>query len=433
MGNCVSRSTTTRPVILAPIENGQTTRHIPYDYIFKVCLLGLSCVGKTKLCRSISTNESVSLGEIVIDPKSKAESQQDLQSIQVSYPYVPTIGVDFGTIMWEDNKCSEKVKLQLWDTAGDQRFRSIVKSYLRGCQLFFLIYKENETDVVQTYIESLELVRYRSENSRFILMCDKPVSTSTRMDVNVDWIQGINVDYHFLFDFSNNEHFKEILDMIFPVMLTDKKFCRYISTTSVVSKKPAIYLYGEKGTNIDIELKTSALLSVEIPKRNLDGKWNCTIEENNLTINRSTHDYIYWEAIADKTVLSKFDIGYSFYLSGSDYAILYQVMSYLLNLKELRDFDEYWTEYFASKSDRIFEISFIDEASFDEHYELQTSININRARIELLFKECTDPDCVPIKSLTNIHLKLILKMYPKLRTIRRDKKGLIEWGGTIIE
>ena len=47
---------------------------------------------------------------------------------------VSSIGVDFKTkdILVND----KKVKLQLWDTAGHERFRTITTSYYRGCDSF---------------------------------------------------------------------------------------------------------------------------------------------------------------------------------------------------------------------------------------------------------------------------------------------------------
>lgn len=49
-----------------------------------------------------------------------------------------TIGVDFGTRIVEIG--SEKVKLQIWDTAGQESFRSIARSYYRDAAGALLVY-----------------------------------------------------------------------------------------------------------------------------------------------------------------------------------------------------------------------------------------------------------------------------------------------------
>ena len=49
-----------------------------------------------------------------------------------------TIGVDFGTRLVEIGE--EKVKLQIWDTAGQESFRSIARSYYRDAAGALLVY-----------------------------------------------------------------------------------------------------------------------------------------------------------------------------------------------------------------------------------------------------------------------------------------------------
>jgi Ras-related protein Rab-2A len=49
-----------------------------------------------------------------------------------------TIGVEFGSRMVTiDNK---QIKLQIWDTAGQESFRSITRSYYRGAAGALLVY-----------------------------------------------------------------------------------------------------------------------------------------------------------------------------------------------------------------------------------------------------------------------------------------------------
>ena len=54
----------------------------------------------------------------------------------------PTIGIDY-FLKKIDIKNSEndyQVKLHLWDTAGQEKFKSLVNSYLRSCYLFFIVF-----------------------------------------------------------------------------------------------------------------------------------------------------------------------------------------------------------------------------------------------------------------------------------------------------
>jgi small GTP-binding protein len=81
---------------------------------FKVCLIGSAQVGKTSLLRRI-------LGEE-----------------QFPESYEPTVGVNFVSKAFEVS--DQTVRFQFWDTAGAERYRSLLNSYLRGSQCFLAVY-----------------------------------------------------------------------------------------------------------------------------------------------------------------------------------------------------------------------------------------------------------------------------------------------------
>ena len=84
-----------------------------YDYLFKVLLIGDSSVGKTSVLLRY------------VEDKFNAEFQT-------------TIGVDFKVSTFNMN--GKSIKLQLWDTAGQDRFKNIVASYYRGAHGILLMY-----------------------------------------------------------------------------------------------------------------------------------------------------------------------------------------------------------------------------------------------------------------------------------------------------
>ena len=49
--------------------------------------------------------------------------------------HLATIGVDYATHRLDDRE----VKLSVWDTAGQERFRSITRSYYRGCHAIVIV------------------------------------------------------------------------------------------------------------------------------------------------------------------------------------------------------------------------------------------------------------------------------------------------------
>ncbi|OMJ74002.1 hypothetical protein SteCoe_23901 [Stentor coeruleus] len=120
-----------------------------FDYLFKILLIGDSSVGKTSiLLRYIDNTYS---GE-----------------------FQATIGVDFKVSTVKLN--SKIIKLQLWDTAGQDRFKNIVASYYRGAQGIFIVYDVTNrisfTNVTKWYQET---VNYLPETTiRFLIgnKCD---------------------------------------------------------------------------------------------------------------------------------------------------------------------------------------------------------------------------------------------------------------------
>ena len=74
-----------------------------------------------------------------------------------------TIGVDYGAAIldYEEEGIPRRVKIQIWDTAGQEAFRSICTSYYRGIACIILVFdicKKNTFDNLEYWIKQIRAV-----------------------------------------------------------------------------------------------------------------------------------------------------------------------------------------------------------------------------------------------------------------------------------
>jgi len=85
-----------------------------FHYQFRLILIGDSTVGKSSLLKYFTEGKSAEISD-------------------------PTVGVDFYARVIEV-KPGLRIKLQLWDTAGQEKFRSITRSYYRNSVGVIVVY-----------------------------------------------------------------------------------------------------------------------------------------------------------------------------------------------------------------------------------------------------------------------------------------------------
>ncbi|KAG8549057.1 hypothetical protein GDO81_022923 [Engystomops pustulosus] len=119
----------------------------PFDFLFKIILIGDSNVGKTCVV-------------------------QRFQSGEFSDKHQNTIGVDFTVKSLNIN--GKKVKVQVWDTAGQERFRNITQSYYRSAQGAIIAYditRRQTFESVPHWIHEVE--KYGAANLMLMLIGNK--------------------------------------------------------------------------------------------------------------------------------------------------------------------------------------------------------------------------------------------------------------------
>merc|ERR1712244_184218 len=92
-----------------------------------------------------------------------------------------TIGVEFGARMI--NIDGKQIKLQIWDTAGQESFRSITRSYYRGAAGALLVYDMTRRDTFNHLTTWLEDARQHSNSNMVIMLIGNKSDLEARRDV----------------------------------------------------------------------------------------------------------------------------------------------------------------------------------------------------------------------------------------------------------
>ncbi|XP_057304019.1 ras-related protein Rab-1A-like [Hydractinia symbiolongicarpus] len=133
--------------------------YLHYDYLFKILLIGDSGTGKSSLLIRFCDD-------------------------YFSNTFISTIGVDFKIKTLElDGKL---IKLQVWDSAGQERFRTLTTSYYRGAHGIIIVYDiSDRASFVNVSMWLSEIDKYASDNVHKVLVGNKSdKETEREVDFN---------------------------------------------------------------------------------------------------------------------------------------------------------------------------------------------------------------------------------------------------------
>ena len=192
---------------------------------------------------------------------------------------------------------------------------------------------------------------------------------------------------------------------------------RQIQIRSLIVKKPVIYLYPEKETDVHVEVElTEADLSTTYPKYN--NGWDVVAKPDGSLVNKadgSHHRYLFWDAVNCRT---EFDFSKGFCVAGSDTeSFLKEKLSYMgLTEDEMNEFIVYWLPQMEHNKYNL--ISFQSDKYTDT-----AKLNITPS-----------PDSMLRVFMTYAPLEEAVDIEPQeLSTFERKGFTVVEWGGSEIK
>ena len=130
-----------------------------YDMMFKILLLGDSGVGKSSLLLRYTKNQF----------------NQDIRS---------TIGVEFGVKYLKVDNI--QLKIQIWDTAGMERYRALTSSYYKGAKGVIVVYdvcRKKSFENVDRWISDF---KSKAEEDAVILLIGNKSDLINQREVNTE-------------------------------------------------------------------------------------------------------------------------------------------------------------------------------------------------------------------------------------------------------
>ena len=144
--------------------------HKKYDLNFKIILIGNIGVGKS--CLSLKATKGIFLEE-----------------------YISTIGFEFYCF---NVKVNEKIiKLQIWDTCGQEAYRSLIKNFYRNASLAIVVYSVEDLQSFNDIDIWLKQVKTYGTSSCKIFLIGNKIDTENR---KVSTEMGIKYKNDFFFD-----------------------------------------------------------------------------------------------------------------------------------------------------------------------------------------------------------------------------------------
>ena len=217
---------------------------------YKLILIGDSSVGKTNLLTQY------------VDGKT-------------SENIISTIGIEFKNKIIElENR--RKIRLQIWDTSGQEKFKALTKNYFRGCDAALFVFDVTNKDSFDNIKDWLKLYyEVNGENSKKILIGNK-IDKENRV-INKIELKNFAEDNGlkpFEISVKNkegiDEMFKEIIKLLIEPQIEDKNFINdfnhksdkdyNLNSNEIILKNNNDINYSNSNRNIDrknsIKLRT---------------------------------------------------------------------------------------------------------------------------------------------------------------------------------
>ena len=136
---------------------------------YKIVFVGDINVGKTSVMNRFINNEF--------------SGEYDVNKIRINIILIQaTIGVDFATKTIEHNDNS--IKLQIWDSAGQERYKALIPSYVRGSSIIFILYDISNRNTFNNITTWINFIKEVNTDNSFLVLCGNKIDLPRQVSTN---------------------------------------------------------------------------------------------------------------------------------------------------------------------------------------------------------------------------------------------------------
>ena len=161
------------------------------DLVYKILLLGDSEVGKSCFLMRYADN-------VFVDN------------------YITTIGLDY-KLKYIQLDSGQVIKVQLWDTAGQDRYRTIAKNYYKGSHGILLLYDVTKTSSFENIREWIKDIREEVYEKAIIFLIGNKIDKKDQIKIKTEDAEKLAEEFNIPF-FEASAKSGENVDEIFKAL-----------------------------------------------------------------------------------------------------------------------------------------------------------------------------------------------------------------------
>ena len=130
------------------------------------------------------------------------------------YNFVSTLGVDFRKKIININ--GENIRLKIWDTAGQEKFRSIQKQYYRNSDGILLVFDVTKFETFNVLEEWINSIKNQTSNDIIVVLVGNKIDLNNKVicDDEIKNFANDNKFKYFLTSAATGKNINEVFDYI---------------------------------------------------------------------------------------------------------------------------------------------------------------------------------------------------------------------------